>query len=155
MYSARFMCLIIYRYKLDCKRFEAICLISYIIPKLYWVVCSDIQEANYLLAIINSDTLYAAAAPLMPKGQWGARDLQKHLWRLPIPEFDASNADHVAVSEAGRDAAAGVDRELGNLRQRYPQRLTVTIARREIRRWLRESSEGKRVEGVVGVLLGG
>ena len=59
------------------------------------------------------------------------------------------------MSEAGRDAAASVERELGNLRQRYPQRLTVTIARREIRKWLRESAEGKRVEGVVGVLLGG
>ena len=53
------------------------------------------------------------------------------------------------------DAALGVERELGSLRQRYPERLTVTIARREIRRWLRESAEGKRVEGVVGVLLGG
>ena len=31
----------------------------------------------------------------------------------------------------------------------------VTIARREIRKWLRESVEGQRVEEVVGVLLGG
>ena len=82
------------------------------------------------------------------------RDIHKHLWRLPIPEFDASDADHVAVSDAGRQAAAGVERELVNLRQRYP-RLTVTIARREIRKWLRESVEGKRVEDVLGVLLGG
>ena len=42
----------------------------------------------------------------------GVRRVHKHLWRLPIPEFDASDADHVAVSEAGRDAAAGVEREL-------------------------------------------
>ena len=61
---------------------------------------------------------------------------------------------NVAVSDAGRDAVAGVERELVNLRQRYP-RLTVTIARREIRKWLRESAEGKRVEDVVEVLLGG
>ena len=47
-----------------------------------------------------------------------------------------------------------MERELGNLRQLYPDRLTVTIARREIRRWLRESAEGKRVEEVVGELLG-
>ena len=53
-----------------------------------------------------------------------------------------------------RRAVLGVERELGNLRQRYA-RLTVTIARREIRKWLRESVEGKRVEEVVGVLLGG
>ena len=122
--------------------------------KLFWVTCASVQEANYLLAIINSDALYAAAAPIMSKGQWGARDLQKHLWRLPIPEFDAGDSLHVSIADAGRVAALGVERELGNLRQRY-ERLTVTIARREIRRWLRESSEGKRVEEVVGVLLGG
>lgn len=58
------------------------------------------------------------------------------------------------MSEAGRQAALGVEKELVNLRRRYPK-LTVTIARREIRKWLRESAEGKRVEDVVGVLLGG
>ena len=123
--------------------------------KLFWVDCASSEEADYLLAIINSDALYAAAKPIMSRGQWGARDLQKHLWRLPIPEFDGGNSLHVDVADAGRDAAAGVERELGNLRQRYPQRLTVTIARREVRKWLRESSEGKRVEEVVGGLLGG
>ena len=122
--------------------------------KLYWVLCSDIEEANYLLAIINSDTPYAAAAPLMPKGQWGARDLQKHLWRLSIPEFDGGDATHVAVSDAGRHAAVGVERELERLREARPG-FTVTIARREIRKRLRESVEGQRVEEVVGVLLGG
>ena len=81
--------------------------------------------------------------------------VHKHLWRLPIPEFDGGDSLHVDVADAGRDAAQGVERELENLRQRYPERLTVTIARREIRKWLRESAEGKRVEGVVGELLGG
>ena len=26
--------------------------------KLFWITCKDIEEANYLLAIINSDVLY-------------------------------------------------------------------------------------------------
>ena len=121
---------------------------------LYWINCESFNEAHYLTAIINSDQLYEQLKPLMPKGQFGARHVQKHLWRLPIPEYDAANPDHVAVSDAGRRAALGVERELGNLRQRYA-RLTVTIARREVRKWLRESVEGKRVEEVVGVLLGG
>ena len=119
---------------------------------LYWLTCTTVEEACYLTAIINSGQLYERLRPLMPKGQFGARHVQTHLWRLPIPEFDASDADHVAVSEAGRDAADGVERELLNLRQRYPK-LTVTIARREIRKWLRESAEGKRVEDVVGGCL--
>ena len=121
---------------------------------LYWMSCSTVEEARYLLAIINSRMLHEAVQPLMSKGQFGARDVHKHLWRLPIPEFDVADPTHVAVSDAGRNAAVGVERELGNLRERYA-RLTVTIARREIRKWLRESVEGKRVEEVVGVLLGG
>ena len=56
---------------------------------LYWITCRDMQEANYLLAIINSETLYEAVQPLMSKGQFGARNLHKQLWKLPIPEFDA------------------------------------------------------------------
>ena len=121
---------------------------------LYWLTCQTKEEAHYLTTIINSGVLYEKLEPMMPKGQYGARHVQKHLWRLPIPEFDGGDSLHVSIAGAGRQAAAGAERELRNLRRRYP-RLTVTIARREIRKWLRESVEGKRVEEVVGLLLGG
>ena len=74
---------------------------------LFWVTCKDLVEANYLLAIINSGTLYEQVMPLMAKGQFGARHLQKHLWKLPIPEFDSSVSLHVEISEAGEAAAKG------------------------------------------------
>ena len=119
---------------------------------LYWITCSGLQEANYLLAIINSRALYEAVAPLMPKGQFGARHLHKHLWKLPIPEFDSGAPLHLAVSYAGRAAAEGAACELAALRQNRPK-LTVTIARRELRKWLRNSEEGKSVERAVGRLL--
>ena len=122
--------------------------------KLFWVTCINSQEANYLLAIINSEALYEAVTPLMAKGQFGARDLQKHLWKLPIPEFDPAEGLHVAISEAGEAAAAGAGRQLAMLRQER-DRVTVTIARRELRKWLRESPEGRRVEEAVGRLLRG
>ena len=119
---------------------------------LFWIACSDIQEANYLLAIINSQALYEAVASLMPKGQFGARHLEKHLWKLPIPEFDAGNSLHVRVSEAGEVAALGAAKQLARLRQDRGE-VTVTIARREIRKWLREKAEGKAVEEAVEELL--
>ena len=75
--------------------------------KLFWITCKDIEEANYLLGIVNSDVLYKLVEPLMPKGQFGARDLQKHLWKLPIPEFDPANELHTAISQAGQAAAEG------------------------------------------------
>ena len=121
---------------------------------LYWVTCADVQEAYYLLAVINSDVLFEAVESLMPKGQFGARHLHKHLWKLPIPEFDSSNRLHVEVSEAGKTAAASAAKQLEQLRQER-DRVTVTIARRELRKWLRESDEGQAVEDVVGRLLGG
>ena len=121
--------------------------------KLFWITCKDMQEANYLLAIINSQTLYDAVTPLMSKGQFGARDLQKHLWKLPIPEFDAGDQLHVSLSKAGQRAAAGAAKRLAELRAERGDRLTVTIARRELRAWLRKSAEGAAVEGVVQSLL--
>ena len=119
---------------------------------LFWLTCKNLREAHYLLAIINSRALYEAVAPLMPKGQFGARHLHKHLWKLSIPEFDPGDPLHLAVSRAGRTAAEGAARELTALRQTRP-RLTVTIARRELRKWLRESDEGRAVEEVVERLL--
>ena len=119
---------------------------------LFWIACRHTQEANYLLAIINSQTLYEAVTPLMSKGQFGARHLQKHLWKLPILEFDAGKPLHVTVSAAGEAAAGGAAQQLDRLHQER-DRVTVTIARRELRAWLRESVEGKAVEAAVSGLL--
>ena len=119
---------------------------------LYWVTCRDDQEARYLVAIINSDALYEAVAPLMPKGQFGARHLHKHLWKLRIPEFDPEDPLHIAVRAAGEAAVQGAAQQLDRLYQDR-DRVTGTIARREIRKWLRESAEGRAVEAAVAQLL--
>ncbi len=120
----------------------------------YWITCKNTSEAHYLLAIINSDALYKAVTPLMSKGQFGARDLHKHLWKLPIPEFDPGEPLHAALSNAGQTVADAAARHLTHLQQTLP-RVTVTIARRELRKWLRSSPEGKVVEETVGRLLAG
>ena len=82
---------------------------------LYWVTCTNLQEAHYLLAIINSDVLYRVVEPLMSKGQYGARDLHMHLWKLPIPEFEAGNPLHVEVSQRPerRGCATGAAETVG------------------------------------------
>ena len=116
---------------------------------LYWIACKDINEANYLVAVINSRALFEAVAPLMPKGQFGARHLQKHLWKLPIPAFDLDQELHITIAEAGA-GAAGV---LENLREQRGDKLTVKIARRELREWLGASDQGQAVGNVVSRLL--
>ena len=122
---------------------------------LFWVPCKGIQEANYLLAIVNSDALREAVEPLMTKGQFGARDLHKHLWKLPIPEFDPVDELHIAIAEAGAMAAVGAKSKLDELRSQRSDDLTVTIVRRELRTWLRTSDEGQAVEDSVNKLLAG
>ena len=89
-----------------------------------------------------------------PKASSGRAIFHKHLWKLPIPEYDASNALHVELSEAGEAAARGAARQLARLR-RERERVTVTVARRELRAWLRASAEGAAAEAAVGRLLGG
>ena len=119
---------------------------------LFWVTRTSVQEGHYLLGIINSSLLYELVKPLMSKGQFGARDLHKHLWKLPIPEFDSDEPLHAAISDAGQAAAEGVTEQLSQLRQQR-NNLTVTIARREILKWLADSQEGRAVETLVGELL--
>ena len=120
---------------------------------LFWIACKDINEAYYLLAIINSDVLYQAVTPLMNKGQYGARDLHKQLWKLPIPEYYDGVPLHQEIATAGATAAAGVAEQLAELREKRGEGLTVKIARRELRKWLYKSAEGLAVEHGVKRLL--
>ncbi len=120
---------------------------------LYWIPCRTIDEANYLVAVINSDTLQEAVKPLMSKGQFGARDLHKHLWKLHIPEFDPNEELHIAIAQAGTKAAVGARVKLDELRSQRGDDLTAKIVRRELRTWLRTSDDGQAVENAVSRLL--
>lgn len=118
----------------------------------FWIACNSPAEANFVLAIINSDVLRALVEPLMPKGQYGSRHLQKHLWRLPIPEFDPESRLHQAISAAGVSAAKGAASVLAEIRE-SKESVSTTAARNEINMWLAESAEGQQVESLVGELL--
>ena len=120
---------------------------------LFWIACRNADEANYLLAIINSEALYKSVSGMMPKGQFGARHLHKHLWKLSILEFDPTQGLHAEIAKAGAATAARAKAKLDDLRENRGDKLTVTIARRELRAWLRTSPEGRAVEQAVGGLL--
>ena len=124
---------------------------------LYWVTCRDVDEAHYLLAIINSNAL-AEAVNRYTTPNWSGktRSLHKHLWRLPIPQYDGDDGAHRALSAAGAAAARGAQGRLGEVRAERASRgarLTVAVARREVRGWLRQSAAGRGVEDAVQSLL--
>lgn len=123
---------------------------------LYWIGVPTEGAAYYLVAVINSDAVRDALAPLMPKGQFGARHVHKHIWRLPIPEYDEENALHREIAQAGAVAAEGavaVLRDLRTARAERGQDTSVTVARREIRKWLAASTEGQEIDHLVAQLL--
>ena len=123
---------------------------------LYWITARSAAEANYLTAVINSFALETALEPLMPKGQFGARHVQKHLWRLPIPEYDDDSPLHRDIAAVAVEATAGATallQEVQTARAAQGKPTTATIARREIRNWLAQSKEGARVEALVAQLL--
>lgn len=124
--------------------------------KLYWIQCRTIDEANYLTAIINSRILEEAVTDLMSKGQFGSRDLHKHLWRLPIPRYDQNETLHREIVTAATATAEGAEkvlRETQSARIATGKTMSVTVARREIRAWLETSGEGKKIDTLIDQLL--
>ena len=71
---------------------------------LFQTECASVNEARYVLAFVNSNQLATAAETFMPRGLYGARHLQKHGWKLPIPRYDANDPLHVRLSELGETA---------------------------------------------------
>ena len=128
---------------------------------LYWIPIRSPLEGDYLAAVINSTALWQALVPLTPRNWAGnSRHVVKHLWRLPIPEYDEADPLHREIAEAGAAAAGGAAKVLEELparraAERKSTTITSTIARREIRAWLAESAEGRAVEEAVGRLLAG
>ncbi len=119
---------------------------------LYQVTCRNIREANYLLAIINSNTLASKAKPFCPTN-WKReiRHLHKHLWKLPIPEFDPKDALHANLSRLGRRAANEAEATIAPWRS--PD-LTIRKARDILRHeWQPNSQTAQQIEESVRQLL--
>jgi N-6 DNA Methylase len=80
--------------------------------KLYWAALDTVEEARYLAAILNSEALSSAVAPMQARGQHNPRDFDMHVFGLPFPAFDAHDELHARVGELSADAeavAAGVN----------------------------------------------
>ena len=118
---------------------------------LYQVTCRNLDEAYYLLAIINSDTLRTAVDQFMPKGLFGARHLHKHLWKLPIPAYDPNEQTHADLSSLGKRAATEAEKIIADLGTPAP---SVTKARYVLRHeWQPNSAVAQQIEAGVQQLL--
>lgn len=75
--------------------------------KLFWGTVATCAEGWYLCAILNNPELTAQVRPLMSYGK-DERDIDKHVWELPIPLYDPSDSVHQRLSVLGRQEAEAV-----------------------------------------------
>jgi hypothetical protein len=113
---------------------------------LYWTQPTSAAEAEYLLAILNSESLRAFVASRQARGQFGARHFDK-LLAASIPEFDPSDPLHQEL------AAEGLRAEKVAALVELPENLHFIRARGLIRKALREDGVAERIEKLVARLL--
>lgn len=71
---------------------------------LYWASVGSKMEAEYLLAVLNSETVRGRVENLQSRGQWGARHFHRVMLELPIPKYNSSIPLHVTLAEASKRA---------------------------------------------------
>lgn len=114
--------------------------------KLYWCTVRSEAEADYLCAVLNSPVTTEFVRPLMSYGK-DERDIHKHVWELPIPEFDPQNAVLNRLSQLGALAS--------QVASRVPARegIHFAAARRDIRNAISEDPSTVEIDQLVYELL--
>ena len=115
--------------------------------KLYWSAMDSLEEAHYLCGIFNSEVLRAGVEPYQSQGQWGARDIHKYVFNLPIPKFDGRNSLHQEIADAAK-TAEDVARAVPEKESEYFVR-----TRKRVRDALAEHGISEELESFVGELL--
>ena len=116
--------------------------------KLYWCPVKAVAEADYLCAILNSETARAAAEQWQSEGQWGKRDFDKAVFNLPIPLFNAALPLHSALAKA----AAKAEKLAAQVELKDGEHFTRT--RKRIRQALIANGIAIKIETLVAELIG-
>ena len=114
--------------------------------KLYWGAVASAAEGRFLVGILNSASLTGLVRPLMSYGK-DERDIDKHVWKLPIPSYDPDNDAHLNISRLSGELAA----EIGELELASTNFVTN---RRQVRAHIAASPLGRELDALVAQLLG-
>ncbi len=108
--------------------------------KLYWAAFDEADEAHYLAAMLNAESVNDAIKPFQSTGLLGERDIEKKLLDVPFPRFEPANSIHARLAEIGRLAhgraqeavqAAQLERNASLARKRAYIRTAVEDLRNE------------------------
>lgn len=120
---------------------------SVIDHKLYWAACQSEGEARYLVAVLNAAETTKQVEPLQSRGLFGARDFDKYVWWLPIPQFDAADTFHAAlVSMSAHAERVAADVDLVGV-------TSFQAARKKVRHALADSGVDAEMDALVARLL--
>lgn len=110
---------------------------------LYWAPVLSEAEADYICGIINAPITTELTRPMMSYGK-DERDIHKHIWELPIPEFDSTNDVHRQISSL----AAFLERKIAD-GFRPNETVYFAATRRHIRDFIMHTSEGLELNELV------
>jgi hypothetical protein len=114
---------------------------------LYWSAMRSEDEANYLSGVLNAPITTELTQPLMSYGK-DERHIHKHVWELPIPEFDPTNASHRRIAELSVECESLVAKfEIG-------PNLHFAATRRHIREYLQTTDTGRELGELVFEMIG-
>ena len=114
---------------------------------LYWASIDSEEEADFLCALLNAPTTTELTRPFMSYGK-DERHIHKHVWELPIPKFDSSNALHQRLAVLGAQLEKLVDTFDLN------PSLHFAASRRHIRDFYMSSPDGVELNEIAFELLG-
>ena len=93
--------------------------------KLYWAAVPGHFEAEgqYTVGILNSPSLTDLARPYMSYGK-DERDIDKHVWKLPIPTYDPTDETHREIARLSGELAAEITSQT-------PRTSTISTTRKD------------------------
>ncbi|MBN9743817.1 hypothetical protein DMP23_22525 [Amycolatopsis sp. A1MSW2902] len=110
--------------------------------KLFWADFDDLDEARFLVSILNSEELLRLIKPLQGRGEHNPRDFDKHVFNVPIPRFDPKNPLHldlVDLALRAQNVASEVDVAHGSFQ----------VKRRKVRDALSLSGISGEIDAIV------
>jgi len=114
---------------------------------LYWATMRSEDEANYLSGVLNAPATTDLTRPLMSYGK-DERDIHKHVWELPIPEFDPADPSHRRIAQLSADC------ELLVANFAIDPDLHFAASRRRIREYLQTTDSGREISEFVFEMIG-
>jgi len=114
---------------------------------LYWAAMRSEDEASYLSGVLNAPITTELTRPLMSYGK-DERHIHKHVWELPIPEFDPANANHQRIARLSTDCETLVAHFA------IDTGLHFAASRRHIREYLKSTEAGRELDELVFEMIG-